>query len=195
MSYPLVARRSPFVPAPGDEILRGKFGKAVEMTGVHDFEIGRLSFDPRTGRLRARAATARLEPKAAAVLGLLCAADGGLVTRQDLLDRCGEGEIGRIAYPGGGPDPARTRTLGETGNGSRPCRRASKGRPARAGLTIAGPPLPGSRPEPESAPIGGMRPRGSPKLWSWPGSSSPKEPPRLPPRFPVWAQEQEEARN
>lgn len=57
------------------------------------FEIGRLSFDPQSGELIAPAITCRLEPKAAAVLTLLCASPDEVVLRQVLLDGCwGAGE-------------------------------------------------------------------------------------------------------
>ena len=63
------------------------------MGGLTKFAVGRLDFDPCSGELRTRAETRRLEPRAAAVLQILCEHDGAVVTRQDLLDRCwGEGE-------------------------------------------------------------------------------------------------------
>ena len=75
------------------KILRTMFGKSVDVTENRDFEVGRLVFDPRSGRLSARAASCRLEPKAAAVLSLLCREEGRMVSRQALLDGAwGEGE-------------------------------------------------------------------------------------------------------
>lgn len=58
-----------------------------------EFRIGQLSFDPRSGELRAPALARRLEPRAAAVLAALCETPGVVVNRQSLLDRCwGVGE-------------------------------------------------------------------------------------------------------
>lgn len=57
------------------------------------FAIGGVTFDATSGELGARAVTCRLEPKAAAVLAILCTRSGELVTRRELLDRCwGNGE-------------------------------------------------------------------------------------------------------
>ena len=57
------------------------------------FRIGPLRFDALSGELAAPAESRRLEPRAAAVLALLCARPGQMVARQALLDQCwGEGE-------------------------------------------------------------------------------------------------------
>jgi DNA-binding winged helix-turn-helix (wHTH) protein len=50
--------------------------------------FGRVIFDRRTGELRGPSGAVRLEPKAAAVLVVLGDADGELVSRGQLLDRC-----------------------------------------------------------------------------------------------------------
>src|SRR5437763_13474123 len=52
------------------------------------FRIGVLSFDSATGELIGQRKVRRLEPRAASVLTALSVADGSIVSRQELLDRC-----------------------------------------------------------------------------------------------------------
>lgn len=63
------------------------------MSEIGEFAIAGVTFNATSGELSAPAATRRLEPKAAAVLAILCTRRGQVVTRHELLDRCwGDGE-------------------------------------------------------------------------------------------------------
>ena len=75
------------------EDLSESFGKHLEMMGTATFSVGMLEFDAVSGELRQHSGMRRLEPKAAAVLEMLCERDGKLVSRQQLLDHgWGEGQ-------------------------------------------------------------------------------------------------------
>src|SRR5947209_9404875 len=75
------------------------------MSEGRDFPIGDLIFDVPSGELRRHSRSRRLEPKAAAVLALLCAAGGAVVSRQELLDSCWGN--------GAGSDEALTQTVAQ----------------------------------------------------------------------------------
>jgi DNA-binding winged helix-turn-helix (wHTH) protein len=68
-----------------------------------------LYFDPEAGELHGPCGTARIEPRAAAVLAALCAAQGRVVSRSTLLDDCwGSGE---------GSDEALTQAIAQVRRG------------------------------------------------------------------------------
>jgi hypothetical protein len=54
--------------------------------GLGRYRIGGWDFLPATGELRRRSQVRRLEPRAAKVLELLCAAKGGIVSHEQLID-------------------------------------------------------------------------------------------------------------
>jgi DNA-binding winged helix-turn-helix (wHTH) protein len=77
------------------------FGKALQEANSSDLP----SFDPRSGELSRGNRLVRLEPRSADLLALLQAANGAIVTRQELLDHCWE--------PGGGSDEALTQAVAQ----------------------------------------------------------------------------------
>jgi DNA-binding winged helix-turn-helix (wHTH) protein len=75
------------------------------MSAAQLFRVGSLRFDAQSGELSAPARSLRLEPRAAAVLAMLCGRPGQIVARQALLDD--------VWGPGEGSDEALTQAVAQ----------------------------------------------------------------------------------